>query len=100
MKITLVLRDKKNALKLSNKTIESFIERIKTDTKDGAVARRRQELKLAGDADSYDHEHPSHLIYPSAKFEKDANDYIAKRLALKDRDDKGCNFTIEPWHVN
>ena len=31
MKITLVLRDKKNALKLSNKTIESFIERIKTD---------------------------------------------------------------------
>ena len=41
MKITLVLRDKKNALKLSNKTIESFIERIKTDTKDGVVARRR-----------------------------------------------------------
>ena len=79
MKITLVLRDKKNALKLSNKTIESFIERIKTDTKDGAVARRRQELKLAGDADSYDREHPSHLIYPSAKFEKDANDNLRMR---------------------
>ena len=79
MKITLVLRDKKNALKLSNKTIESFIERIKTDTKDGAVARRRQELRLAGDTDSYDREHPSHLIYPSAEFEKDANDNLRMR---------------------
>ncbi len=34
------------------------------------------------------------------KTEKDANDYITKRLALKDMDDKGCNFTIEPWHVS
>ena len=29
MKFTLVLRDKKNALKLSTKSIESFVERIK-----------------------------------------------------------------------
>lgn len=36
MKLTLVLRDKKNALKLSTKSIETFIERITTDTKDGA----------------------------------------------------------------
>ena len=28
MKLTFVLRDKKNALKLSTKTIESFMERI------------------------------------------------------------------------
>ena len=41
MKVTLVLRNKKNALKLSTKSMESFIERIKTDTKNGAVARRR-----------------------------------------------------------
>ena len=40
MKLTLVLRDKKNALKLSTKTIESFIERIKTDTKDRTEAMR------------------------------------------------------------
>ena len=33
MKFTLVLRDKKNALKLSTKSIESFVERIKHDTK-------------------------------------------------------------------
>ena len=45
MKLTFVLRDKKNALKLSTKSIENFIERIKTDTKDGAVARRRRQLR-------------------------------------------------------
>ena len=47
MKLTFVLRNKKNALKLSTKTIESFIERIKTDTKDGIVARRRKQLSYA-----------------------------------------------------
>ena len=38
MKLTFVLRNKQNALKLSTKTLNSFIERIKTDTKDGAAA--------------------------------------------------------------
>lgn len=28
-----------------------------------------------------------------------ADDYIKKRKALKDRDDKGCTFDIEPWQV-
>ena len=54
MKLTFVLRNKQNALKLSTKTIDSFIERIKTDTKDGAVARRRHELNLFNHATSYD----------------------------------------------
>lgn len=45
MKLTFVLRNKKNALKISTKTIESFMERIKKDTKDGAVARRRKQLE-------------------------------------------------------
>ena len=76
MKLTFVLRNKKNALKLSTKTIESFMERIKTDTKDGAVARRRQQLAFDDYIDSYDRQYPSHLIYPSAEFEKDANDNL------------------------
>lgn len=76
MKLTFVLRNKKNALKLSTKTIESFMERIKTDTKDGAVARRRQQLANDDYIDSYDRQYPSHLIYPSAEFEKDANDNL------------------------
>ena len=74
MKLTLVLRDKKNALKVSTKSIEHFIERIKTDTKDGAVARRR--LHYGKYVDTYDRQYPSHVIYPSAVFEKDANDNL------------------------
>ena len=73
MKLTLVLRDKKNTLKVSTRTVENFIERIKTDTKDGAVARRRRQLGYGGYMDGYDHQFPSHQIYPSAVFEKDDN---------------------------
>lgn len=76
MKLTFVLRNKKNALKLSTKTIEKFIERIKTDTKDGAVARRRNQLSRSEYIDGYDRQFPSHLIYPSAVFEKDDNDNL------------------------
>ena len=76
MKLTLVLRDKKNALKLSTRTLENFIERIKTDTKDGAVARRRRQLSYGGDMIGYDRQFPSHQIYPSAVFEKDDNDNL------------------------
>ena len=68
MKLTLVLRDKKNALKVSTRTIENFIERIKTDTKDGAVARRR--LHYGKYINSYYRQYPSHVIYPSAEFER------------------------------
>ena len=74
MKLTFVLRDKKNALKLSTKSIENFIERIKTDTKDGAVARRRRQLSYGDYIDGYDRQFPSHIVYPSAVFEKDGND--------------------------
>ena len=76
MKLTFVLRDKKNALKLSTKTLERFVERIKTDTKDGAVARRRRQLSYGEHIDGFDRLYPSHLIYPSAEFEKDDNDNL------------------------
>lgn len=76
MKLTFVLRNRKNALKVSTKTIESFIERIKTDTKDGAVTRRRKQLSYGDYIEGYDRQYPSHLIYPSAEFEKDANDNL------------------------
>ena len=76
MKLTFVLRNKKNALKLSTKSLESFMERIKTDTKDGAVARRRRQLSYGDYVEGYDRQYPSHLIYPSAVFEKDDNDNL------------------------
>ena len=76
MKLTFVLRDKKNALKLSTKSIENFIERIKTDTKDAAVARRRRQLSYGDYTHGYDRQFPTHVIYPSAVFEKDDNDNL------------------------
>ena len=78
MKLTLVLRDKNNALKVSTRTIENFIERIKTDTKDGAVARRRRHYGKY--IDTYDRQYPSHVIYPSAVFEKDDNDNLRMKV--------------------
>ena len=73
MKLTFVLRNKKNALKISTRTIESFMERIKTDTKDGAVARRRKQLSYGDFISGFDRQYPTHLVYPSAVFEKDNN---------------------------
>ena len=64
MKVTLVLRNKKNVLKLSTKSMESFIERIKTDTKNGAVVRRRQQLSYDKYIEGYDNQYPSHVVYP------------------------------------
>ena len=76
MKLTFILRNKKNALKISTKTIESFIERIKRDTKDGAVARRRKQLSYGDFISGYDRQYPTHLVYPSAVFEKDDNENL------------------------
>lgn len=80
MKLTLVLRDKKNALKLSTRSIESFMERIKKDTKDGLVTRRRKQLSIDDYIESYDRQFPSHVIYPSAEFEKDENDNLRMKV--------------------
>ena len=80
MKLTFVLRDKKNALKLSSKAIERFVDRIKTDTKDRAVGRRREQFWHPEAIDSYDRQFPSHLVYPSAEFEKDSNDNLRMKI--------------------
>ena len=76
MKVTLALKDKKNALRLSNKTLENFMERMKNDTKDGVVARRRNYAGINDHIESYDRQNPSHLVYPSAEFVKDSNDNL------------------------
>ena len=79
MKVTLVLRNKKNALKLSTRSMEGFIERIKSDTKNGAVTRRRRQLSYGDYIQGYDQQYPSHIIYPSAEFKKDANDNLCMK---------------------
>ena len=53
--------------------LERFLERIKTDTKDAAVARRRRQLAHDNNIAAYDRQYPSRLVYPSAVFEKDDN---------------------------
>ena len=73
MKLSLVLRTKNNTLKLSTMVLERFLERIKTDTKDAAVARRRRQLAHDNNIAAYDRQYPSRLVYPSAVFEKDDN---------------------------
>ena len=41
--------------------------------------RRRQMLEYASNAEGYDEQHPSHLIFPSVEFEKDTNDNLQMR---------------------
>jgi len=79
MKLSFVLRTKKNELKLSTRNLDNFIERIKKDTKDRAVERRREQYRYGGGMSGYDNMVPSHLVYPSAEFEKDANGNLRMR---------------------
>lgn len=79
MRLSYVLRTKHNALKLSTKSLEQFINRIQADTKDGAVARRREYLRISDHIAEYDNEYPSHLIYPSVEWERDENDNLKMR---------------------
>ena len=79
MKFSLVLRDKKNNIHLTTKTPEAFIERIQYDTKDQAVTNRRRYVAEFGESDTYDRQMPTHVIYPAAELEKDANGNLRMR---------------------
>ena len=79
MKLTLALRNKKNELKLSYKTIDAFMDRIKHDTKDGIVARRRQYASTSDYIETFDKNHPSHLVYPSMEWAKNDDGTLRMR---------------------
>ena len=70
MKLTIVRKDKKNKTYLSTKTLDTFIERIKKDTKNGDVTLFRQYTALGADAANYEREHPLPYIYPLAEMRK------------------------------
>ena len=76
MKLTLIRRDDKNQVRVTTKTLESFIERIKTDTKTGDVAGLRSHLSIFGDASGYARMHRLPQAFPSAVLGKDANSNI------------------------
>ena len=46
-----------------------------------------------------DYSIPFRLILGIFDSEAKANDFIAQRKKLKDRDDRGCKFSVEPWAV-
>ena len=76
MKLTFIRRDNKNQVHVTTKTLESFIERIKTDTKAGDVAGLRSHLTTYGGAFPYAQMHRLPQVFPSAVLVKDANGNI------------------------
>ena len=70
MKFSIVNTDKKHVVHLSLKPAEWFLERIKTDTKAGDVARMRQYIARFGDNGSYESHHPVAQVFPSVELLK------------------------------
>ena len=76
MKLTLIRRDDKKQVHVTMKTLESFIERIKTDTKTGDVVGLRNHLSIVGETTGYNRIHRLPQVFPSAVLTKDANGNI------------------------
>lgn len=74
MKLTLIRTDKKNVAHMTTRTIESMMERIKEDTKQGSVTELRRYLPMIV---SYGwHFKDMHLlprVYPAVELAKDAS---------------------------
>ncbi len=79
MKLTLIRKDQKNQMHLSTKTMDNFIERIKTDTKSGDVERLRQSLLMSNRIVGYSQMHKLPVVYPLAELARDANDNLVMR---------------------
>ena len=73
MKLTIVRKDKKNALHLQVKTFEWFLERIKTDTKAEDIGKLRYHISHYGDNAYYENNNPIARIYPSVEMERTDN---------------------------
>lgn len=73
MKITIVRRDKKNAQHLTVKSVEWFMERIKTDTKAEDITKLRQYIASFGDTGGYETNVPIARVFPSVEMEKTEN---------------------------
>ena len=76
MKLTLIRKDQKNQMYLTMKTVEAFIERIKTDTKSGDVAGLRRHLAGSTRDFGYSQMYRLPVVYPMAELTRDANDNL------------------------
>jgi len=73
MRFTLLRTDKTNAVHLTTKTAEAFLERIKTDTKGEEIGRLREYIANFGDTGAYESNRPVAMVLPQVELKKDAN---------------------------
>ena len=59
------------------------------------VVEKYIELPVEG----FDHKVSFYTVEGLFTTEKLANEYIKRRKASKDRDDRGCKFKITPWSI-
>ena len=73
MKLTLIRKDKQNIVHLTTRTMESFIERIQTDTKPRDITRLREHLSRGNELRYYAPLEQLTQVYPSAELTKEKN---------------------------
>ena len=73
MKLSIVRVDKKNVTRLSLKTVEWFMERIKKDTKAEDVGKFRQYIAQYGDSGRFKESEALAMIYPLVEMVKTVN---------------------------
>ena len=73
MKFSIVRTDKNNGIHVSVKTVEWFMERIRTDTKAGDIGRLRQHVLYYGNVDYYDKYASVAKVYPAVELKKTEN---------------------------
>ncbi len=59
------------------------------------VVEKYRELPVEG----FDHKVSFYTVEGLFTTEELANEYIKRRKALKDRDDRGCKFKVTPWSI-
>ena len=80
MKLTLIRKDKKQQTHVTQKPMESLMERITADTKAEDVQQLRRFLASTADKAFLNiHTEKLHRIYPSAELEKDGNGNLVMR---------------------
>ena len=79
MKFTLIRTDQKNVVHLKTRSVENFVERIKTDTKGGDVLGLRRHIKDVGRDMRYVQIYKLPVVYPSAELSRDSNGNLVMR---------------------
>ena len=73
MKFSIIRTDKQQVQRLTAKTAEELIERMRTDTKAGAIARLRDHVASTGSTQYYEHDDQIGRVYPSVCLAKTDN---------------------------